>query len=209
MKAFLGCLLCVVLATAQSFAVSGGPVYPSGGGSLVGTYAGVLQRAFCAAPLPTPELCPGFNSLGVFSLGVPNTGTGSGAFVMFSRGRVFTGTIRAAGNPEQSNLEGVLAASFNYSISIAAPGPNGSVTFQTIPVTATANGRIKADVFDVRNRSSVFASTTTRVQGEANLFVSQGEVDNDGNPVGQEIPFSVIGVKQSNAAPNAPVTGSG
>ncbi|MDQ6809456.1 MAG: hypothetical protein M3Z64_08565, partial [Verrucomicrobiota bacterium] len=95
MKAILGSLLCIVLATSQAFGISGGPQYP-GGTNLVGTYAGVLQ------PMFDPTNPSSSNSIGVFSLGIPTSGTGGGTFVMFTQGRVFSGTIQGVGDPNKA-----------------------------------------------------------------------------------------------------------
>ena len=62
MKAILGSLLCLVLCASECFALKGGPPYPGGSTSIVGTYAGVLQPAFD----PTDPFSA--NSVGVFTL---------------------------------------------------------------------------------------------------------------------------------------------
>ena len=204
MKALLGSLMCLLLGAAQCLALSGGPPYPIGT-NIVGTYAGVLQPPFC--PLPNPANCPGLNSIGVFSLGVPQSGLGSGIFVMFSRGRVFSGTIQGYGDPIRATLQGVLAASYNYTLSVAVPGENGAVTIEQIPVTTTANGPIQADILSVRS-SSISSAATLRVDGEATLFISQGAVNDDGSPaITQEITFNVTGVKQSDTVAGTGIAG--
>ena len=173
MKALLGSLMCLLLGAAQCLALSGGPPYPIGN-NIVGTYAGVLQPPFC--PLPNPANCPGLNSIGVFSLGIPENGLGNGVFVMFSRGRVFSGTVQGFGDPIRATLQGVLSAT--------AGG-------------ATANGPIQADILTVRN-SAISSAATLRVDGEATISISQGQVNPDGSPtITQEIIFNVTGVKQS------------
>ncbi|MEO5717727.1 MAG: hypothetical protein ABIR29_04050 [Chthoniobacterales bacterium] len=68
MKAILGSLLCFVLCASECFAIKGGPPYPTST-NIIGFYVGVLQPAFD----PTDSFSG--NSLGVFTLGIPTTGT--------------------------------------------------------------------------------------------------------------------------------------
>lgn len=190
MKAFFGCLLCFVFTASQCFALSGGPPYPGGGANLTGTYAGVLQPPFC--PIPDPAQCPGLNSIGVFSLGVPNTGISTGTFIMFSRGRVFSGSISANGDPQGSSLRGLLNARFNYSLYV----PNGSGGLETIAVTATAAGPIRANI--IAPRRSGFGTNATRISGEATLSITGGFVNGNGDPVvNSTLELAVSGFKQS------------
>lgn len=190
MKALLGSLLCLVLGAAQSFAISGGPPYPGSGTNITGTYAGVLQGQF------DPTNPASSNSIGVFSVGVPRSGISTGTFVMFSRGRVFSGTIRGNGDPDSASLRGILNATFNYNLFVRN-ATTGAV--DTISVTSSANGPINANV--IAPRRSGFATAATRVTGEASLSINGGFVDNNGNPVISSILLlSVSGFKQSDSA---------
>jgi hypothetical protein len=194
MRALLGCLLCVVLTASQSFALNGGPPYPGSGANLVGTYAGVLQPPFC--PVPDPSQCPGLNSIGVFSLGVPSTGLSTGTFIMFSRGRVFSGTINANADPRGASVRGLLNASYNYSLYVPNSTTGG---FDTIAVTATAAGPLRANI--VAPRRSGFGITATRITGEATLSITGGFVNGSGDPVvTSTLELSVSGFKQSDTA---------
>ena len=195
MKILLGCLMCVVLAASECFAISGGPVFDSGV-NVVGTYAGVIR----ARPLNAPpsekfpdDFPPGcsFNSLGVFSVGVPASGIATGDFVMFSQGRVFTGTIRGTADPNTAKLTGVLNATFDFTVSI----PGGD----SIDVTAEANGHLKTTI---SNRSNAAAGTTAiRLAGTAKLNINQGEVNADLSPhTTCEMTLKVKGFKQSSTA---------
>jgi hypothetical protein len=194
MKALFGCLLCLVFTASQCFALRGGPPYPIGS-NIVGTYAGTLQPAFC--PVPDPAQCPGLNSIGVFSLGVPQTGTSTGRFIMFSRGRVFTGSITAVADRDRGSLQGVLDASFNFNIQRTELDPNGRPIVVSIPVTASANGPIDANVTGPRrNRTSTGAA---RLAGNATLSISGGFVNgSNGDPIiTSTLPLTVTGFKQS------------
>jgi hypothetical protein len=193
MKILLGCLMCVVLAASECFAISGGPVFGSGV-NVVGTYAGVIK----ARPLNAPpsarfpdDFPPGcsFNSIGVFSVGVPTNGIASGDFVMFSQGRVFTGTIRGTADPNTAILRGILNATFDFSVTI----PGGD----SIDVTAEANGHLKTTISNVSN--TALGTTAIRLSGTAKLNINQGEVNADLSPHNTcEMTLKVKGFKQSN-----------
>ena len=189
MKILLASLMCLVLCTSECFALKGGPVYPAGN-NIVGTYAGVLQGAF------DPTNPASSNTIGIFTLGVPQSGNANGSFVMFSRGRVFTGTARAFGDPEAATLKGILEASFNYTLSFI----DDSGMLQSIEVTASANGPINADI-DTSRSSASFSGSVTILRGEATLFISQGQVADNGDPVIESVlSLTVMGVKQSDTA---------
>ena len=189
MKAVLGCLLCLILTSAQCLAVKGGPEYPLGN-NVVGTYAGVLQGAF------DPTNPGSSNTIGIFSLGVPSSGTAGGGFLMFSRGRVFSGSIQGFADPENATLKGILDASYNFSVSFAVPGENGSVDIETIDVTATANGPITAKIANARSASG---GSVTRLRGEATLHISQGNLEGNLDPsIDRILSLVVSGIKQSN-----------
>ncbi len=200
MKAVFGCLLCLLLSSAQCFAVKGGPQYPLGN-NVVGTYAGVMQGAF------DPTNPGSSNTIGIFSLGVPGSGVSGGAFVMFSRGRVFSGSIQGFADPEKATLKGILSASFEYSIAVAVPGQNGSINIQNIEVTATANGPINADIANSR-RASTFGGSVTRLRGEATLSISQGTLEDNLDPtIDRLLSLVVSGIKQTNSVTVAvPIT---
>jgi hypothetical protein len=195
-KALLGSLLCLVLATSQSFAIKGGPPYP-GGGNIVGTYGGVLQGVF------DPTTPSSSNTIGVFSLGVPKTGNATGPFVIFARGRVFSGTIQANADPVKAAIQGVLDATFNYTLSQLVTNPNtGATTVITRQVTASANGPLSATVASSKSAKTLSAATTI-LQGLATLNISEGQVAANGDPIIVNIiSLSVSGFKQSDTAPS-------
>ena len=202
MKAVLAVLLCLVFATAECLAVKGGPAYDLGN-NVVGTYAGVLQGAF------DPTNPGSSNSIGIFSLGVPGTGTAGGAFLMFSRGRVFSGTIRGFADPEKATLKGILDASFDYVVSVAVPGENGAFDFEQVPVTASAKGPINAKIANSTSRSASGGSVT-RVRGEATLTISQETVSVlvETSP-DRILSLVVSGIKQSTSVTVSAPIGSG
>jgi hypothetical protein len=150
------------------------------------------------------------NTIGIFSLGLPGSGTAGGAFLMFSRGRVFTGSIQAFGDSQKASLKGILDASYNFSYSILVPGENGSANLQTVSVTATANGPITAQIANTRARTALGGSVT-RLRGEATLFISQGTLENDLDPsIDRIVSLVVSGIKQSTTVTvSGPGSGTG
>ena len=193
-KGLFGSLLCLVLATSQAFALKGGPNYGSGGPNIIGSYAGVLQGLF------DPTNPASSNSIGIFTLGVPESGTASGSFIMFARGRTFRGTIDAAADPRKASLKGIVSARYDYNLQRTELDENGNPRVVSIPVTASVNGPIEAKAAVSQTRT--FATSSTLLRGEATLFISGGYVNNSGDPIINEIVLlSVNGYKQSNTPP--------
>jgi hypothetical protein len=197
MKILLACLMCLVLGASECFAISGGPVFGSGI-NVVGTYAGVIKARRADAP-PSDQFPPdsppscSLNSLGVFSVGVPSSGISSGTFVMFSQGRVFTGTIRGMADPGQAKLTGVLNATFDFTVT----NPNTNPPTTTM-VTASANGNLKTKISNVSSQAGI---TGVRLAGTATLGIDQGHVDLGLEPIITcQMTLKVVGFKQSNTA---------
>jgi len=199
MKSVLGCLMCLVFTMSQSFAISGGPF--GRGVNVVGTYAGVIKRPSDSPPLVLPAGCVSpvaacsANSLGVFSVEVPPTGISSGTFVMFSQGRIFTGTIRGTADPGQAKLTGVLNATFNFTVT-----DNTKTPPTTTSVTASANGNLKTTIRNVSSQTTLGVAAT-RLAGTATLNIDQGDVNRlNETCVTCFMTLRVVGFKQSNTA---------
>jgi hypothetical protein len=190
MKIVLACLMCVVLTASECFAISGGPVFNTGI-NVVGTYAGVIK----ARNRHLNDFPPGcsFSSLGVFSVGVPTSGIASGDFVMFSQGRIFTGTIRGTADPNTAKLTGILNATFDFTVI-----DNDTIPPTTTDLTAEANGHLKTTITNVSSQGVV---TAIRLSGTAFLAINPGSVnaDNSAN-INCEMNLRVNGFKQSNTA---------
>ncbi len=167
MKSVLGLLLCLVLGTARTFAISGGPVFGTGSVSTTGTYAGVL------APGP---LSPGANSIGLFSLTIPKTGLGTGTVVIFANGLTYTGTFQGTADPDSARLIGEIDATSTVEI-----GDAGAVEV----AAGQMLGRIKAN-------KNLFSTATARLVGSSNVQFSFTA----NNPFTQ-IDYKIRGFKQS------------
>jgi len=203
-------LIGVLIVAFGSVGISGGPVYPLGT-NVVGTYAGTMTPG-CAACNPTsgqevgvgckkldkylnnnsgfvacsdvPEGCSA-NSQGIFSITVPSTGTSTGTFVMFSQGRVFSGSIQGTADGEKQKMSGVLHATFDFTVTDPNTNPPA-----TTSVTAEANGNLNAKI---TNR----ASKGIRLAGVAAVDISEGMVHRDFSPVVTcHMPLGVTGFKQ-------------
>jgi hypothetical protein len=200
MKILLACLMCLVLVASECFAISGGPVF-SGSLNVVGTYAGVIKRPSetppASPPCPLMESGCAANSLGVFSVGVPASGISSGTFVMFSQGRVFTGTIRGTADPGQAKLTGVLNATFDFTETFI--NPDGTTT--EVMVTASANGNLKTRITTVSSHSGLNTATAIRLAGTATLNIDHGRLNTASEPcITCYMTLRVVGFKQTNTA---------
>lgn len=186
LKAIFGCLLCVVLPTAECFAVKGGPVYPAGR-NIVGTYAGVLEGAF------DPTNPRSSNTLGIFSLGVPQTGLANGSLALFTGERTFVGSIQGIGDPNRGTIRAALQG-----IPVVT---GGGVTIFTL--NFHADGLLNAQVKPGRNASAGVAAT--RLVGSAVITTTNRNV----TPVEKDTTtFAVDGFKQSSQASSVTVAAS-
>jgi hypothetical protein len=191
MKAILGSLLCFVLFASECFALKGGPPYP-GNTNVVGSYAGVLQPAFD----PTDPFSA--NSLGIFTLSVPGTGESTGSFMMFTRGRAFSGTIAGVTDPTSAKITALLDATFTYTITFVTTDDTGALTTVTVDVTATVNGPLTAKITPTRSQS---AASSAKIRGSATAFISNGDVEPNGDPtIVGTLSLDVMGFKQSDIA---------
>jgi hypothetical protein len=206
MKALLGTLLCLVLATSQSFAIKGGPPYPGGSISIQGAYAGILQPVFD----PTDPFST--NSLGVFTLSVPRTGLATGTFIMFVRGQRFSGTIDGLGDTTKGAVQAILNGEFSIANTTTFSDIFGfTLTNTNATVKAVAQGKLDAKV--VSSTSSTNQGATL-LKGTAVLFITEN-VDTTATPtptpspgsssgssggISASLAFTVAGFRQSTTA---------
>ncbi len=201
MKATLGSLLCFVLFASQCFAIKGGPPYPGGSTNIVGTYGGVLQPHFD----PTDPFSS--NSLGVFTLGIPTDGASAGNFLMFTRGRIFSGTIQGITDPNKAEVSALIDASFNYTLQFI----DSTGTLQSVPVTASVTGTLLAKV---TTNTNTLTTSSALLTGNATAYISNGGVQGNGDPtIDGTLSLEVMGFKQSDTPPSSgvltPPTGGG
>ncbi len=199
MKKVLSLLVAFVFLQTQTWALSGGPQYTSGGvgAASIGTYAGVLIPKFTNRLYDNPSFIANAdatdaNTLGIFVLGVPEQGVATGNYLFFQDGEAFFGAIQGVVDPDGDKFSALLSG--------AAATNNGDTTGTVeyfSPISAVGKLEAKLEV-----PSSIGASL--RLQGEA--FVQLQGYAPDSSPSGagfttlREITFEVDGFKQSNQA---------
>ena len=192
MKALLGILLSIILLQAQVVALSGGPDYNRGGGSvanIVGTYGGVMVEQ------TDPVDNTNGGSVAVYSVNIAQTGTSIGSLLVFDSGRVYPGTMTGIGasDTKSSTFKAIIEASFNYTLFVGTDSEGKPVT---IDVSATTNGTLNTKIETVR----VGAFSNLTMTGTATLNVSNGSVDGDGTQIIQRvIDYVVSGYRQTAA----------
>ena len=191
MNRVLSLLVAFAIFETQAWATSGGPVYPGGGTTLTGTYAGVLvpdvpQTGTSLSGQPLPS---NITSIGLFSIGVPTVGIASGALIFFVNGDSYSGTISGIADPDKGTFVGLIDATSNFFLF----DPN----FPTIPFSIFAAGNIEAEILDKSNTSPP-APGAVRIEGTAVVNVSGGGPGYD-----NVFTYLVDGYKQSDTATTA------
>lgn len=204
MKRVLSFLLMIVFTNAQVstvFAKSGGPdIVGSSNVDTVGTFAGVM--------IPETETNPtagsSSNSIGLFSIGVPDAGMANGATVIFVEGTAFNGTITGVADPLNGTLVGILDATSTY-VLIDPTDPNQN------EFSVFAQGNIEANILETASvdpnsiTAQSFSFATTRLEGIASVDIF-GTFDTDGTPlVSNTAKFKVDGFKQSSSVVQAAI----
>lgn len=189
MKRVLSLLMAFVFLQVQTWALSGGP-YGSevSGGTLTGTYAGVL--------VPQDVVAGGSASIGLFTLVQPDAGLTTGTISVFVNGAAFSGSIQGVMDPKDGAFNGVIDAASTFQIPVVVPGSN---PVQTVNTNVFAQGNMEADVSVDPEPSdfSTIATTPSRIEGEASVDVFY-QVDANGTPVvTQTALYDVSGFKQS------------
>lgn len=193
MKRVLSFLLMIVFTqatVAPAFAKTGGP---SIGGtqnvSATGTYAGVL----IPQDDPTGATSPS-NSIGLFSMGVPDAGIAQGACVVFVEGIAYNGNITGIVDPLVGRLVGIVDAISTFSVT----DPAGNTFSPFAQGNVTAQIRETASFSPVALTVQTFSFATTRLEGRAELDVL-GAIDAaTGQPLRtNSVSFVVDGFKQS------------
>ncbi len=180
MKKVLSLLVTFVLLQSQSWALSGGPVYPTSAKNYKGTYSGVLIPDSTGVSTASSSA-----AVGLFSLAQPSSGLATGAALVFINGTAFTGTIQGIIDPKSGKLSGVIDAVSTYDI-ISVVGTT------TVTSKLFATGSIKAKIVS----DPSFASAA-RIEGTSSLDVS-GSVNKDGTPIiSSTAIFQVDGFQQS------------
>lgn len=206
MKRILSFLLSIVflqVQTAPLLAKRGGPDIPGDTAEvnvdIVGTYSGTLMPEdpeLAGTPSADGEF---INSLGLFSLGMPPVGPGTGSFVVFTQGITFTGTITAVGDPGKGTITGLVEGSYDFVDFVFFPDGSILVDQNGVPVlqdfTATVTGTLSANIlqssdFNPTDVASV-TSSIARIEGSAQMGIIFSGSTN------KVLNYIVDGVKQS------------
>jgi len=147
MKTLLAILLSFVVTEAPVLAIHGG--YTLGGSaSVIGTYAGVLipiSSTVIASGTAATGITADFggNALGIFTVGIPQTGIGGGSLVVFSGNDQLTGGIQALPDPNTlGGIVGIVTASDYQNVFTVTSNFFGNAAAQTL--IAQAGGGLTA-----------------------------------------------------------------
>ena len=215
MKKVLSLLLAYTFLQAQTWALSGGPVFESGSTqSYIGTYAGVLIPQSLDVVDSSSSGEGSAASIGLFSVGQPAAGQAVGSVLIFVDGVAFNGSLTGIIDPQDGTLKGVIDATSTFNVVSFIPeitrNEDGTTTttFTREEFPVFAQGTIEAEV--VFSQSSISAtptaggtSTPARIEGTAavDIFFS---INNDGTPeVNKTARFEVDGFKQSDVVAGA------
>jgi hypothetical protein len=170
MKQVLSLLVAFVFLQVQSWALSGGPVYPGNGASVSGTYAGtIVGEVFFNATgglIPTTTPTVAANGMGVFQIGQPTTGLGSGVFAMFAGGSTYTGSVVAIGDPTELTMTGVMEGDATVTESAQVVNlVTGVVTQAPFQFTEGIIGVSFTTTISFDQSGATGGSTSTRITG--------------------------------------------
>lgn len=198
-------LLIVLCLALVSVGISGGPDYGSNGSiTITGNYSGVLKPQPCTTATPSASATPlpgrcGANSIGIFNLSVPKSGSATGPMVVFNEGQAYTGTIEASADSINAKITGLFHGTFNFIQQVLSgtettTDKDGNVTvketFTSQSFAAQGVGQVNA-----KARTVVTGPTTAiRLKGKANVQFSLAV-----NSIDDEIAYVVTGSKQSEA----------
>lgn len=211
MKTLLAILMSFLVTEAPVLAIHGG--YTLGGATgTQGTYAGVLvptQDTVLTTGSSASDF--GANSLGLFTLGIPATGIGSGQIYLFSNGEQLVGTIQALPDPTTtSGIVGIIQATGEIAVASVTDNFFGFAEQQN-QVTGQASGGLTAVAVASTNSISAYG---INLSGTANVTVTSSTTNattgaQSFTPT-DAIVFTVEGFQQSDyAAPTSTTTTTG
>lgn len=188
MKQVLSLLLAFVFLQTQTWALSGGPFGTEGsGGSLNGTYAGVL--------IPEIAVVGSSASIGLFTLTQPASGFTTGTVSVFVNGAAFNGTITGALDPSTGAFNGVIDAQSSFQVAVLVPTTPPTVQAFDVFAQGTMEAEVSADTEP--SRFARGTASPARIEGTASLDVFF-QINADGTPnITETAVYEVDGFKQS------------
>jgi len=179
MKQALSLLVAFIFLQTHTWAIAGGP-FDSGSNSnpTIGTYAGVMVGDVAIG------VVPGSGSLGLFTVGIPTTGVGQGAFALFVGNITIVGDVLALGDPDLETIQGVMTGDYAYTLD--------SETYD-----ATLGGQFNATVTGGGNSSNP-QNLGVRINGTARATTLVPTFAGGAVLTATTSTFTVTGYKQSN-----------
>jgi hypothetical protein len=207
MKKVLSLLMAFVFLQAQSYALSGGPNYGTPANlNVVGTYAGVLVPESVSDENSVGDTTQSSANIGLFSLGVPDSGPSVGSAIVFVEGTAFNGAIIGVVDPGTGSFRAIIDAVSTYTIIdtvVTGVDANGNPIVEVVESNIFAQGSIDAQIVALGVPSPSTGTTppgSTRVVGTAAIDIF-GSLEPDGTPdVTSTATFTVDGFKQSDTA---------
>lgn len=169
--------MCEVLVASQCFAIKGGPTYTNRE-NVIGSYAGVLD--------PDPASPGATNTLGIFTLGVPQVGLAGGAFLIFTGERTFVGSIQGVGDPIKASVKATMQG-----IPVVTAG-NTTIFTLNFHADGILSAKVKTQTSGV-----IISIANTRLTGTAHVTTTNRNVD---PPEQTQADYIVDGFKQSLSA---------
>jgi hypothetical protein len=187
MKKVLSLLMAFLFLQTETWALSGGP-FSNGfnSSSLVGTYAGVM----IGTVPPGGVGAVGGSGLGIFTIGLPQGGIGTGIFALYSGGNTIGGDVIGLGDPKDQTIRGVMSGIFipnTTSTAVVIVGVSQTT------VGAQFNAKVKGS-------SSKGVTNASRLIGTAGATITY--TDFSIGTVIVSTDFTLVGYKQS-TDPNA------
>lgn len=203
MKQVLSLLTAFVFLQMQTWALSGGPVFPNQSSpNVAGVYSGVMVQvqARFGDEFDGPNSGTTSNqdnpagSIGAYSVTVPATGLSTGQFVAFVNGTLYTGgTITGVADPDKGTFDGVMSATISFL------DQNGA-TFQ-VPL----RGQMRTKIIEKKNtpqsgRTDLTAGNAARMEGKAEVDAFETTNSNLTPIPNVRVKYSVSGYRQSTTA---------
>ena len=173
MKQSLALLLAYLFFQTQIWAFA--PVYPGNSQSLTGTYAGTIvgQVFFNAAGgiIQSTTNTVSANGLGVFQIGQPDSGLGSGVFAVFAGGSTYTGSVVAIVDPTELTMTGVMEGDATVTESAAVVNlVTGTVINVPLQFTEGIIGISFTTQITFNQGGSAGGASSTRINGTGNAM---------------------------------------
>jgi hypothetical protein len=156
MKKVLSLLVAFVFLQVQTWALSGGPNYGQINNNVSGTYAGTIIGSI------------GTSGLGLFQIGMPTSGLGSGTFAFFVGGGAFFGTVVALADGEKATMDGILKGQLTQS-RVVTTIATGTGTATVTEVVALMGGQFLTTIVEGATGSLGVGS---RIVGTADVTTS-------------------------------------